>query len=584
MLEDILLQVNKPARYIGQEWNVSRKDFDKAYIKFALCFPDLYELGMSNLGLRIIYGILNAIPDVTCERIFSCQQDMQDLLRAGNLGIFSLESQKRLREFDIIGFSLGSELDYTNVLNILEMGSIPLESHLRDHSYPLVIAGGPCTLNPEPVHDFFDFFVIGEAEDPILEIIELYRREKAKFKSAKLTKQDLLTMFCQIEGVYVPSLYEVKYNSKGAIEEFRPKAEGAPVRIKKRFVKDFDASYFPSDWLVPYIQIVHDRITLEIMRGCPNSCRFCQARSQYHPLRIRNPDNVLNLARDTYSRTGYEDLSLAGLSVGDYPHMGILVSDLLKFFKEKAVGISLPSLKAKQIVGHLSSLVACVKKTGLTFAPEAGTVRLRNIIGKDFDEEAFFKVIEQASLTGYRHVKFYFMIGLPTEEDKDLDAIADLTMRILESLNSIKNKARYVNISINTLIPKPHTPLQWFGMADVEKIKDKQNYLTSKIRNKRIILNFHNRYMSFIEGILSRGDRRLSRVVLSAFKRGAKFDAWGNYFAINSWIGAFKECDIEPEFYLKERSTHEFLPWDFIDIGIDKETLIQEFNKSIDIK
>jgi radical SAM family uncharacterized protein len=584
MLDDILLQVNKPARYIGQEWNVSRKIFDKAYIKFVLCFPDLYELGMSNLGLRIIYGILNAIPDVTCERIFSCQEDMQDLLRQRKLEIFSLESKKMLREFDIVGFSLGSELDYTNVLNILEMGSIPLKADSRDQTNPLVIAGGPCVLNPEPVHDFFDFFVIGEAEDLILEVIDLYRREKDKFKSKKTSRQDLLTMFAQIEGIYVPSLYEVKYNSKGAIQEFRPKREGAPVRIKKRFVKDFGASYFPSDWLVPYIQIVHDRITLEIMRGCPNSCRFCQARSQYYPLRIRNPDNVLNLARDTYSRTGYEELSLAGLSVGDYPHMGILVTDLLKFFKEKAVGISLPSLKAKQIVGHLSSLVACVKKTGLTFAPEAGTVRLRNIIGKDFDEEAFFKVIEQASLTGYRHVKLYFMIGLPTEDKKDLDAIADLTMHVLESLNSIKNKARYVNISINTLIPKPHTPLQWFDMADVEKIKDKQNYLKNKIRNKRAILNFHNRYMSFIEGILSRGDRRLSQVVLSAFKRGAKFDAWGNYFAINSWIGAFKECDIEPELYLKERSTHEFLPWDFIDIGIEKETLIQEFNKSIDIK
>jgi radical SAM family uncharacterized protein len=580
MQEDILLQVQKPARYIGQEWNVSRKDFEKAAIKFALCFPDLYEVGMSNLGMRIIYGILNSIPDVVCERFFSCGVDLEQILRTQNKEIRSLESQKRLRDFDIIGFSLGSELDYTNVLNILDLGNIPLKAASRDESFPLVISGGPNTLNPEPMHEFFDFFVIGEAEEAIVEIMDIYRKNK----SSRMNKQDLLLRFSQVKGVYVPSLYEVKYSPEGTLQEFRPKIKNIPAKIHKRIVKDLDTSFFPQEWLIPYIQIIHDRITLEIMRGCPNQCRFCQARSGYFPFRFRSVENILNLASETYARTGYEEIALCGLSVSDYIRIEELLMKLMDLFKEKAVSISLPSVKPKTMLGFLSSLIATVKKTGLTFAPEAGSQRLRTIIAKDFDEQDFFKTLQEAYTSGYQHVKLYFMIGLPFEEQKDLESIVDFSLRVSELRRKTTKIPAYVNISINTLIPKPHTPMQWLRMEDIDNIKYKQGFLKNKIRNKRLAWAFHNPYMSLLEGVLSRGDRRLSQVIFYAFNKGARFDAWSNYFSFDKWSEAFKESAIDPHFYLKEKHQDEILPWDFIDIGISKEYLIQEFNKTIAIK
>ena len=590
MLEDILLQVNKPARYIGQEWNVSRKDFDKAQIKFALCFPDLYEVGMSNLGLRIIYSLLNNIADVTCERFFSCNEDMENSLRKNNLEIFSLESRRRLREFDMIGFSLGSELGYTNVLNILDLGSIPLKSSSRDYSYPLIIAGGPSTLNPEPMHDFFDLFVIGESEDLIPELIDRYRANQEKFKRGLISKQDLLILFSGIQGVYAPSLYEAIYDPLGALQEFKPKIKGIQPTVKKRFVEDLNSSHFPVNWLVPYIQTIHDRITLEIMRGCPNRCRFCQARSQYFPFRYRDIDNIFDLAQGLYKCTGYEELSLIGLSVSEYPNVETLLSGLIDSFKKNAVSVSLPSIKPKAAVGNLSSIIATIKKTGLTFAPEAGSERLRRIIGKDFDEQGLFKATEEAYAAGYQHVKLYFMIGLPHEKEADLDSIIDLANRVSQLRRKINQRSAQVNISVNTLIPKPHTPLQWFGMQDLAGIKIKQEYLRSKVkkylpagRQEKLIFSFHNRYMSFLEGILSRGDRRLSEAILNAFKKGARFDAWSNYFVFDKWVSAFKELNIDPVSYLKEKSENELLPWDFIDIGINKETLLAEFKKTIAI-
>jgi len=582
-MEDLLLQVNKPGRYIGSEWNVPRKDFDKAQIKFALIFPDLYEIGMSNLGLRIIYGILNNLEDVSCERFFSCDADMELMVRQNRLEFRSLETKKRLREFDIIGFSLGSELSYANVLNILELGLLPLQASGRDHTFPLVIGGGPCTLNPEPLHEFFDLFVMGEAEELILELVDIYRENKDKFKAGRISKQELLFLFSQIEGVYVPSLYEVRYNPEGEIEEFKPKIKGVPPRVKKRFVKDLNSSFFPLDWLVPYIQIVHDRLILEIMRGCPNRCRFCQARSGYFPHRQRSIGNILNLASDIYKRTGYEEISLCGLSVSDYSGVQELLQGLVDLFKQKAVGLSLPSIKPRAIVGNLSCLISTIKKTGLTFAPEAGSERLRKIIAKDFDEEEFFKATEQAYLSGYQHLKLYFMIGLPQEKDADLDGIIELAERVSELRRKVKRAPAQVNVSVNTLIPKPHTPLQWFPMADMESIKHKQAYLKNKIKNKRLIFSFHNRNMSFLEGVLSRGDRRLAQVILCAFKNGARFDAWGNYFIPEKWLEAFKDTDIDPDFYLKEKKNDEILPWDFLDVGIGREALLSEFKKTIDI-
>lgn len=584
MFEEILLQVRKPGRYIGQEWNVVKKDFDQSQVRFALCFPDLYEVGMSNLGIRIIYSILNSIPDVCCERFFSPAIDMENILRKNNLEIFSLESKKPLRSFDIIGFSLGYELSYSNVLNLLDLGRIPLKASSRDCTFPLVIAGGPCTLNPESMYEFFDFFVIGEAEEVILEIIDLYRKLKDRFKTSQVSKEELLILFSEIEGVYAPSLYEVKYFQDGSIEEFRPKFKNLPPRIKKRFIKDLDNTHFPLQWLVPYIEIVHDRLAIEVMRGCPNSCRFCQSRSLYFPHRFRNLKNALKLASQTYQHSGYEELSLVGLSVSDYPFLGRLLNDLVNLFKEKAVGVSLPSIKPKTLVANLASLIATIKKTGLTFAPEAATERLRRTLSKDFDEQIFFKALEEAYLSGYQRVKLYFMIGCPSEEENDLDSILDFSTYVSELRRKKNLSPAWVNISINALIPKPHTPFQWLAMEEINSLKSKIQYLKNKLKNKKIKLNFHDLKMSFLEAVLSRGDRRLSQIILSSFKKGARFDAWDDYFVFQYWSDSFLEFKIDPNFYLQEKSPDEFLPWDFLDIGISKDVLLGEYNKIIDIK
>ncbi len=582
MSEDILLQINKPAQYMGREWNSSRKDFLSAQVKVALCFPDLYEVGMSNLGIRILYTALNAIEGVVCERVFSCAIDMEALLRNNQRQIVSLESSRPLKDFDIIGFSLGSELDYTNALNILDLSGIPLETSGRDQSHPLIIAGGACALNPEPLHAFFDLILIGEAEEAVGELADLYGKHKQYFKSGKISRQELLCALARIEGVYAPSLYTVTYDGHGGIERFEPKINGLPQRVKKRIVKDLNSSSFPVDWLVPYIQIIHDRVTVEIMRGCPNRCRFCQARNLYHPLRIRSIDNVLQLASCAYARSGYEEMSFTGLSVSDYPGIEELLVRLTQQFGPKGIGLSLPSIKAKANVGNLTQLIASVKKTGLTFAPEAGTPRLRQLLAKDFNEAEFFSGVEQAYQAGYQHVKLYFMIGLPYETDEDLDGIADFAQRVSFLRKQSNKGSAQVNISVNTLIPKPHTAFQWFGMEDLESIKRKQDYLREKVRrNRKLMLTFHNRHMGFLEGVLSRGDRRLSAVILRAFRNGAKFDAWSDHFAIDKWLAAFRDSGIDPGDYLKEIGREAVLPWDFIDMGIDKGSLLSEYNKML---
>jgi len=557
--DEMLLGVRKPAQYTGGEWNVSRKDFAKAEIKFALCFPDLYEVGMSNLGLRILYGLLNSREELVCERFFSPNIDLEEVLRKNNEGCFSLESRRSLREFDIVGFSLAYELCYTNVLNILELGNIPLDSALRDEKYPLIIAGGPCVMNPEPMAEFFDLFVIGEAEEAILEITEAYRKLKTEFKSGRLKKEELLLALAQIEGVYVPAL--------------------VPTKVKKRFVQDLDKSYFPKDWLVPYIQIVHDRITLEVMRGCPNQCRFCQARSQYYPLRYRQPQTLLELADQTYKNSGYEEISLLGLSVSDYPKLEELLKPLICGFKSKGISVSLPSIKPKTMLGEMTDLIATIKKTGLTFAPEAASERLRKIIGKDFDEDDFFRTLEKSYAAGYQHVKLYFMIGLPFEQDQDLDGLVDFCKRVSQMRREIAKYPAQVNISVNPMIPKPHTPMQWFGMIGLEKMREKQEYLRARIKNRNLKVSFHNTLMSFLEGVFARGDRKLSRVISCAFKKGCRFDGWDEHFKFGLWQEAFQECNIEPGAYLRERFVEESLPWDFLDIGISKDLLQEEYKK-----
>jgi len=563
MTEDLLLNVHRPGQYLGNEWNAYKKDPGSSAVSFALGFPDLYEIGMSNLGLRIIYGVLNNMTDVACERFFAVEADMEAALKSNNRRLSSWESNQELIRFDFLGFSLGSELNYTNVLSILELAGLPLQSSLRDCQYPLVIAGGPCSLNPEPMADFFDLFIIGEAEEAIVELLNLYRKYKNDYKTGRLTKDRLLLELSRVEGVYVPSLY------------------AAHLKVKKRVVADFDSAYFPCNWMVPYVQTVHDRVTLEIMRGCPNHCRFCQARSQYYPLRLRSRENVILLANSAYAASGYEEISLAGLSVSDYPGLEKLVSDLTGSFKERAVNLSLPSLKAKALLGNVSTLIARIKKTGLTFAPEAGTQRLRQALAKDFSEDDFFKAVEEAYSAGYQHLKLYFLIGLPGEKEEDLDGIINFAQAASEIKKKIKGGAAQINISINPLIPKPHTPFQWLKMESIAAIKEKQNYLRGHCKNKRLKLNFHSLEMGFLEGVLSRGDRKLAGVILAAYRKGARFDAWSSSFSFTRWQEAFSEQGVDAQEYLKEKPTSEILPWDFIDTGIKKENLAEEFNKSI---
>lgn len=581
MIEDLLVNVHRPGQYLGNEWNAGKKDFNSCALSFALGFPDLYEVGMSNLGLRIIYGVLNNISGLVCERFFAPEPDMEASLRNTNRRLFSWESNQELINFDMLGFSLGSELNYTNVLSILDLAGLPLSSALRNHQYPLVIAGGPCTLNPEPMAEFFDLFIIGEAEEAIVELMYLYLKYKDDYKAARLTKEDLLLKLARIEGVYVPSLYAADYNAAGVLVNFSPRFLSLPLKIKKRIVSDFDSAYFPCNWIVPNVKIVHDRITLEIMRGCPNQCRFCQARSQYYPLRIRSREKIVSLAKLSYAYSGYEELSLAGLSVGDYPEIETLVSDLTNSFSQQAVNLSLPSLKARSLLGNVSALIAKIKKTGLTFAPEAGTHRLRQALAKDFSEVEFFQAIAQAYQAGYQHLKLYFLIGLPGEGQEDLQGIIDFAQAASDEKRKTNGSGAQINISVNPLIPKPHTPLQWQKMDSMEVIKEKQDYLRSHCKNRKLKFNFHDLQMGFLEGVLSRGDRLLGKVILSAYKKGAKFDAWSDYFSFAKWQEAFSEIGIDPLKYLDEKSTTTVFPWDFIDTGVDKEYLLSELNKSI---
>ena len=583
MIEDLLLNVHRPGQYLGNEWNACKKDFNSCSVSVALGFPDLYEVGMSNLGLRIIYGVINNIADVTCERFFAPEADMEEALRNTNRRFFSWETNQELFNFDILGFSLGSELNYTNVLNILELAGLPLQSCLRNCGHPLVIGGGPCSLNPEPMAEFFDLFIIGEAEEAIVELLNIYRKFKADYKRGALTKEGLLIELSKIEGVYAPSLYLADYNEAGELNNFSPRFKGLPLKIKKRTVADFDSSYFPCNWMTPYVQTIHDRITLEIMRGCPNRCRFCQARPQYYPLRIRSKERIISLASLGIASSGYEELSLAGLSVSDYPDLVNLVSGLTGIFKEQSVNLSLPSLKAKSLLGGISALIAKIKKTGLTFAPEAGTQRLRQVLAKDFSQEEFFSAIGQAYQAGYQHLKLYFLIGLPTEGEDDLRGIVDFAKEASELKRKINGSPAQINISINPLIPKPHTPLQWLAMASLDSMREKQGYLRSRSKNKRLKFNFHNFQMAYLEGVLSRGDRQLSKVILAAFKSGAKFDAWSNCFSFVKWQEAFSGQGVDPQEYLSGKPTAALLPWDFIDTGIDKQDLVTEFNKSIDM-
>jgi radical SAM family uncharacterized protein len=550
-LFDNLLSVTKPARYIGREINQVKKDFDKQKIRFALCFPDTYEIGMSNLGLKIIYGILNSLDRVVCERVFSVWSDFEELLLKNSLEIFSLESKRALREFDIIGFSISHELSYTNVLNILKLGNIALKSAERKDSDPLVIAGGHACFNPEPMADFIDAFVIGEAEEIILEIIEVFEKHRDD-------RAGLLGELASLEGVYVPSL-------------------GKPQkRVKRRIINDFNNAYYPVNQIVPYINIVHDRISIEIMRGCTGGCRFCHACMVTRPVRLRDKAKVVELVKQAYDLTGYEEISLVSLSSADHPQIKEMMTLLNDYFKGKGINISLPSLRVESALRDLPALIGKTKKTTLTFALEAATERLRNVINKNIRIEDLFSVAMEAFKAGWRHLKLYFMIGLPTETQEDIEGIVKLCRELSALKKKIDGHPAAINITVSAFIPKPHTSFQWEKMEDIEVLKRRAGFIRDSLKSNLFKVDVHNIESSFLEAVFSRGDRKLGGVILTAFNSGCRFDNWSDRFNFKTWIDAFQKEGIDPYVYAGKMSFDDTLSWDIIDTGAGRDFLIKE--------
>lgn len=574
--DEILLSVRKPGRYIGEEHNIVKKQWSRVKVKVCLCYPDTYEIGMSNLGLKILYAIINEREDALCERSFAPWPDMEKVMLSNNIPLFSLESRMPLASFDIIGFSLQHELTYTNLLNMLHLSGIPLNSSERSSGgYPLIIAGGSCAFNPEPLADFIDLFLIGDGEEAINDIVDVFRQYGPTEE-----KERLLRKMAGVEGVYVPSLYDL--SCPGG--DISARYNDLPAQIKKRAVKGLDKKAFPVKQLVPYISTIHDRITLEIMRGCPNRCRFCQASSIYSPVRIRTRDEILDLAKQTYKFTGFDEMSLLSLSSSNYPQIEKLLEGLLEIFAPLGVSISLPSLRIEKELAKLPSLVSTVKKSGFTFAPEVGTEKMLKVINKDIRFNELFEGLKQAYKSGWRRVKLYFMIGLPLEDESDLEAIIDLADKAAMLKKEFSKHPADVVISVSSFIPKPHTPFQWFRMQDADELKAKQDFLRKKVSGRRYLkLKFHDVNMSILEGVFSRGDRALGNLLSQAWKKGARFDAWTESFDPALWEEAFSETGLDKNRYLAQRRLDEVLPWQHIDCGRDKDALAAEYRAATTI-
>ena len=577
-------QVEKPGRYIGKELNSVIKNLDDIDVRYVFAFPDLYEIGMSHLGMHILYGVLNSVDKVWCERVFSVATDLEEQLRNNNIPLFSIESRTPLSEFDFIGFTLQYELSYTNILNILELGGIPLYSSERDERHPIVMMGGPCAFNPEPVADFADMILIGEGEEQMIEVMELYKTHK---KSNYSKKEFLLEAARTIEGIYIPSFYEVSYKVDNTINAVVPLYEKIPLTIKKRIIKDMDSVFFPEKLMVPNIEVVHGRIILEIFRGCTRGCRFCQAGMIYRPVRERSVEKLLELADSTFKSTGYEEMSLSSLSSSDHSKLGELLDELNEKHSSNMTSISLPSLRLDNFSVEMAEKVQKVKKSGLTFAPEAGTQRLRNVINKGVTNEDLMETSYKAFSNGWNRIKLYFMIGLPTETYEDIEGIAKMaydTLDVHKQINNGRiNSRTSITVSSACFVPKPFTPFQWMQQDDIQTLREKQRYLKEKFKSsKNISFSYHAPLTSGLEGVVARGDRRLSTVIETAFKSGCKFDGWDIHFSFDKWANAFEKCNVDMNFYsTRKREYDEILPWDHIDCGVSKEFLISENEKAI---
>lgn len=574
--DKLLLSVQKPGRYSGGEINSVVKDKEKVDIRFAFCFPDTYEIGMSHLGMKILYSLFNSRDDIWCERVFAPWTDFEEVLRKNNIPLFALESRDPIRNFDFIGFTLQYEMAYTNVLNMLDLAGLPLKSKDRKDLSPLVVAGGPCTCNPEPLADFIDLFFIGEGEEVDLEVIDLYK----EYKKKGADKEEFLRAAAKIEGVYVPSLYRDEYNSDGTLKSLTPE-NGVPKTVKKRIIKDMDKSYYPEEFVVPFIEIVHDRAVQEIFRGCIRGCRFCQAGFIYRPVREKSVDTINKQAKCLCENTGYDEISLSSLSTSDYREIEPLLNNLLEWTEKKHVSLALPSLRIDNFSDELLEKINHVRKSGLTFAPEAGTQRLRDVINKNITEEEILTTCRTAFAGGYTSVKLYFMLGLPTETDEDLVGIANLGQKIVNEFYSMpdkpKGKGVNVSISVSTFVPKPFTPFQFEPQISFEEIRRRQELLKSSITTKKISLSYHDSATSFLEGAFARGDRRLGAVIERAYKSGCKFDSWTECFDPQKWYDAFAECGLSPEFYAnRQREYSEITPWEHIDVGVTKNFLVKE--------
>ena len=568
---DLLSHIYGPSRYLGNEINSVKKDPNKIKIRFALAFPDAYEIGMSHLGIQILYYILNQYPHILAERVFAPDEDLERLMREHNVPLCTLESNIPLRECHIIGFSLQHELCYTNILNMLNLAGIPIYARQRDEKYPLIIAGGPIVVNPEPIVPFFDGFFIGDGEEGIIEIVNTY----LQWQRDRGNKEELLQMLSKIEGFYTPFSFYPRYQVDGVLKEIEELQEGY-AKIKRRIIKDLDSVPFPSSPIVPYDHPVHDRLSIEVARGCTQGCRFCQAGFIYRPVRERSPETVLKLVRSGLKNTGYEEISLLSLSIGDYQPLAELIRALMNEFSKDYVAISLPSLRIGTISKDIIEQISRVRRTGFTLAPEAATQKLRNIINKKITEEELFETAKEISSRNWPSLKLYFMIGLPQEGWEDIEAIVALAERLSRL---VKGKLQ-ITASISTFVPKPHTPFQWERQISLEESKEKIKFIKRNANRFGLKVRWHEPEQSFLEGVFSRGDRRLHEVILRAWMKGARFDSWRDRFKFEIWQQAFADSRLDPNFYLKQRGKDEPLPWDMIDIGVNKEFLWNECLKA----